>query len=412
MRKIKLPSKRREISDFKLDSLLEITLAINENLPTAELLRKYEDILKGNTLMIGKVIIFKHTVSWECILNSGFNSSLENLNVEEFLLPLRNIKIRSDIPMFFSEEVEIIMPVFHKDIPIAYVLIGDIEEEGEGMSPVIKHRKFIQTLSNIIIVAIENQRLNMENLRQVAIKRDLELASRMQNMLIPDISKLPSNQYLSFKVFYHPHYDVGGDYYDVINLSEDEVGFCIADVSGKGLSAAILMSNFQANLRALFTKGVSLEGLMVKLNKKVLESARGEKFITIFIAKYDYQTQTLEYINAGHNPALLYNMNESRLELLNSGCVGMGMLDKLPFVNKYTIQINGPSKLLCYTDGLIELIRGDEINSDHLYLEQEISNTLPIGENIKQMIIHQKILEGSAAVIDDISILGIDFSGD
>ena len=55
------------------------------------------------------------------------------------------------------------------------------------------------------------------------------------------------------KAFYHPHFEVGGDYYDVIQLSENEVGFCIADVSGKGISAAILMSNFQANLRALYT---------------------------------------------------------------------------------------------------------------------------------------------------------------
>ena len=72
----------------------------------------------------------------------------------------------------------------------------------------------------------------------------MELASRMQTMLIPTKERLPSNKFIRMKAFYHPHFDVGGDYYDVIQLSGEEVGFCIADVSGKGISAAILMSNF------------------------------------------------------------------------------------------------------------------------------------------------------------------------
>jgi phosphoserine phosphatase RsbU/P len=409
MRIPKIPSRRREITDFKLDSLLEITLAINENLPTSELLSKYEDILKGKTLLIGKVIIFKHNIVWECILNSDFNPELENIDVEKLLTPIREITFRSEIPYYISEEIEIVIPVFHKDVPIAYVLIGDIEEEGEGMSPVIKHRKFIQTISNIMIVAIENQRLNVENLRQVALKRELELASKMQNMLIPNSSKLPSNQYLNFTAFYHPHYDVGGDYYDVVKLSDEEIGFCIADVSGKGISAAILMSNFQANLRALFTLHLSLEELMERLNERVLESAMGEKFITIFIAKYNYRTRVLDYINAGHNPAMLYDMTECKLHLLSNGCVGMGMLDELPFISKYSLTINNPSKLLCYTDGLVELIEGEDVDADYKYLEQEISNSLPIAGNIEQMIIHQGILEGNTAIFDDISILGIEF---
>ena len=404
-------SKRSEISDFKLDSLLEITLAINENLPTDELLKKYEFILKGNVLLIGKILILKKNVNWECIFNSDFDRKLESIDVEKMLFPVRDIKIRSEIPAGFPEDVEIIMPVFHKDEPIAFVLIGDIEEEQEGMSPVIKHRKFIQTLSNIMIVAIENQRLYNENLRQVAIKREMELASKMQNMLIPENDKLPSNKSVSFNAFYHPHFDVGGDYYDVISLSDEEVGFCIADVSGKGISAAILMSNFQANLRALFSKEISLEALMCRLNERVLESAMGEKFITIFIAKYNYRLKILEYINAGHNPAMFYNMSTKKLEFFDSGCVGMGMLDELPFIKKNSLYIHSPAKLLCYTDGLVELIEGDEVDSDYRYLEQEISNTSSIEENIRQMIIHQKIIEGSTSIFDDISILGVQFSG-
>ncbi len=403
-------SKRKEISNFKLNSLLDVTLAINENLPTSELLSKYEKLLKDD-LEIGKVLIYKLGEKWECLLNSGFQKRLSDLDPEKHFVTIREISFISAVPDRISDEVDIIIPVFHKDLPIAYVLIGDIDEESEGVSPVIKHLKFIQTLSNIIMVAIENQRLHIENLKQVAMKRELELASRMQTMLIPNNNKLPSNEYISFKSFYHPHFEVGGDYYDVIRLSHEEVGFCIADVSGKGISAAILMSNFQANLRALFTKDIPLDLLMQKLNERVLESANGEKFITIFIAKYNYNQKKLEYINAGHNPPLFFQINENKLSLLSSGCVGIGMLDDLPFINTNTITIDNPSKLLCYTDGLVELIEGDDVDYGYKYIEEEISNNNTIEENIKEMITHNRIIEGSAAIFDDITILGVQFSG-
>jgi sigma-B regulation protein RsbU (phosphoserine phosphatase) len=310
-------------------------------------------------------------------------------------------------PEKFSD-VDIIIPVIHNSQPIAYVFIGDIEEEGEGVSPIIKHLRFIQTLSNIIIVAIENIRLYNESLLQVAMKREMELASRMQNMLIPSQASLPSNKNVNFKSYYHPHYEVGGDYYDVIKLSADEVGFCIADVSGKGISAAILMSNFQANLRALFTNEIKLEDLIVKLNDRVMNSAMGEKFITLFLGKFSYLTKKLEYINAGHNPPLFYDIENQKLSLLKSGSVGLGMLDQLPFVKKTVIDINYKMKILCYTDGLVELIEGEGVGFGTDFIESEISNNDSIEDNINSIISHH-IIEGSESIFDDISILGIEF---
>jgi len=404
--------KRLQISNFKLNSLLEITNAINENLSVEDLLKRYKKILTEE-LQIGKVIIFKlNDKSWDCIINAGFPEKLtKGFNPAVQLPSLTEITFISSDPKRFSEDVDIIIPVNHKEKPVAFVLIGDIDEESEGISPIIKHLRFIQTLSNIIIVAIENIRLYDESLRQVALKREMELASKMQTMLIPSHSKLPWNSKIHFKAFYHPHYDVGGDYYDVIRLTEDEVGFCIADVSGKGISAAILMSNFQANLRALFIQGAELSTLVKLLNERVLNSANGEKFITLFIAKFNFSTGRLEYINAGHNPPLLYDIKDSKLSLLESGCVGMGMLDEIPVINKEILDISGPVKLLLYTDGLVELIEGDDVGYGYKFIEKELSNADPIEKNLKDIITEQKIESGNTAIFDDISILGIEFTG-
>jgi len=279
------------------------------------------------------------------------------------------------------------------------------------MSPILKHQRFIQTLSNVIIVAIENKRLFRETLRQEALKREMELASKMQSMLIPKKEQLPDNGHIKMFAFYHPHFEVGGDYYDVIELNDTEIGFCIADVSGKGISAAILMSNFQANLQALFNKEIPLEQLLEKLNRRVMRSAKGEKFITLFIAKYNFDTRELKYVNAGHNPPILYKTQSKETVQLTNGSVGMGMLDELPFLEVQTVQMDERSKLLCFTDGLVEVLNESGIEFGTEKLEVEMRNDDPVDANVNTIIKKQGILEGSASIFDDISILSAEFPG-
>jgi len=407
----KFSENRLKLSTFKLNALLDITLAINDNVSTSELIRRYEKMLTDD-LDIGKVIVLKYSDRWDCLLNSGFgNHFFARVDMDRDLHIYEEISFITSEPQHFPELVDIVIPVTHKDQPIAYVLIGDIEEEGEGVSPIIKHLRFIQTLSNIIVVAIENKRLFQESLRQEALKREMELASKMQTMLIPNNEKLPSHEFIRMKAFYHPHFEVGGDYYDVIQLSDTEVGFCIADVSGKGISAAILMSNFQANLRALYTADQGMEDTLTRLNQSVMNSAKGEKFITLFIARYNYHTRELIYVNAGHNPPFLYEPGSEKLTELASGCVGMGMLDELPFVNEAKITLDEPAKLFCYTDGLVEVIQDTGVEFGTENLEKELCNPESLEDNISTIIKKQKIMEGSAAIFDDISIIGAEFPG-
>ena len=402
-------SERLKITTFKLNSLLSITQAINENSPVSELLKRYQDILQQD-LNIGKILIFKHGSQWECILKSGFSDeTLKKIQVERDLLPYTDITFITSARHLALETADIIIPVYNNNAPLAFVLIGDIDEEGEGISPTIKHLHFIQTISNIIIVAIENIRLFQESLRQESMKKELELASKMQNMLIPDLSTLPKNNKHCFTAFYYPHMNVGGDYYDVIELSDEETGFCIADVSGKGISAALLMSNFQANLRALFTVDISLEMLIETLNGRVMKSAKGEKFITIFVGRYNSRTKELHYINAAHNPPVLYDCMEKTSISLTNGCVGIGMLDEIPTIKKGVVTMKNKSKLLCYTDGLIELIDDKNITNASVQVEAHIANDEPIELNIQKIIEDQKISGTNPCIFDDITMLGVEF---
>ena len=398
---------RLQLTTFKLQSLLNITLAINENLSQNKLLEIYEKLLTSD-LNIGKVLIFKRDESWQCILRSGtVDDSYSSIDVETDLIPIQDISFITSSPNKSLNAFDIVIPVINKGTPIAYVIIGDIEE-GEGVSPIIKHLNFIQTLTNIIMVAIENIRLFKESLRQEALKKELELASKMQNLLIPSSSILPRNDKVFMTAFYLPHFEVGGDYYDYIPLNRNEFGFCIADVSGKGMSAAILMSNFQANLRALFTYDISLDALIEKLNDRVMNAANGEKYITLFLGKFNYKTLELQYINAGHNQPILYQKNKKELTMLSKGCVGIGMIDEIPIIRKGSLTLEEPAKILCYTDGLVELIDGKQISFGTREIEECVMNNNSIEDNIQDIIRKLGICAGSAAIFDDISMLGIE----
>jgi phosphoserine phosphatase RsbU/P len=403
----KISLKRLQVYNFKLNALLEITQAINSNLSVADLLMRYQNILQEN-LTIGRIVIFKYQNGWECILNTAQDMELVNqIDIDKDLSGYTDIRFISNSGNLKLKDYDFVIPVYNNNNPLAYILIGDIDEDMQGMSPVIKHLHFIQTISNIIITAIENIRLFNESLKQESLRKELELASKMQSMLIPTISTLPRNSRMLVSAYYQPHFEVGGDYFDFIEMGENEFGFCIADVSGKGMSAAILMSNFQATLRALFTKDIPLKVLIDRLNDRVMANANCEKFVTLFIGRYNFKSHELEYVNAGHNPPLLYEVDGAELSLLKSGCVGLGMLDFIPYVMKGDCYITGNTKLLLYTDGLVELLEGDQVNVATSLLEEQLCNSNSVEDNIRKIISKLSIEEGNTAIFDDITMLGI-----
>lgn len=387
------------IKDLKLNALLEVTKAINNNSSTDELLRRFEDILR-NQLNIGRLVLFSHDNGWKCILKYGVGDEYNNININE-LIKIKEISTIDFSAGSLNNSFEIVIPVFHKQMPLAYVLIGDLEDKME-VSPAIKHLPFVQTLTNIIVVAIENKKLAKDNIRQEGVRKELELASQMQAMLFPRM--LPNDNKLETAALYLPHQQVGGDYYDFIQLNENEVAFCMADVSGKGVSAALLMSNFQANLRALFNHTTSLTDLVKDLNQKVMSNANGEKFITLFIGKYNIVTHVLNYINAGHNPPVMADGNS--VSLLKIGCTGLGMFDELVRVKEGIVNITPGTIIVCYTDGVVEVENDKEEDFGVEQLMDIIRNNTSMKmKEINELII-QRINEhkGNLPYVDDIAL--------
>ena len=341
--------KRLERLRQQADALLDLTQAINQNVADDELFGHYRRVLES--IGVGKLALFcrdEQDGAWDCAVEWGYPARLPRLeDAGDALGGKSHAIVAGDTEV----EFDLAIPVEQDGDVIAYVVMGD-QEEGRGMSPSIRHVRFITTFTNVLVVAMRNRALTLERIRTAGLERELELAGEMQAMLLPRV--LPDDAHRNFAANYRPHHYVGGDYYDAIGLSDGRMAIAMADVSGKGMPAAFLMSNFQAHLHAhLERPNLDLEMLVHTLNQRVFHSAGGERFITFFFAVHDGQKGTLDYINCGHNPPLFVPASGPGM-FLAEGCPGLGMLDQLPAVGVGSLDASAGSTLVCFTDGLVE----------------------------------------------------------
>jgi sigma-B regulation protein RsbU (phosphoserine phosphatase) len=394
------------MKEFKLNSLLEITKAINLNQDVQQLTRLFEFIVKEQ-LGYDKFILFNKQEEWNCLLKIGYKGRISHVDVPSTLGRFREITVIESSHSKFLQEFDVVIPVFHKGNPLAYLLITGVEYDRHYNSD-LQYMSFVQTLTNIIVVAIENQRMTRQSIKQERFKKELEVASAMQRMLFPQ--ELPTNSRMDVSAKYIPRHEVGGDYYDFIPLGDDQYIICIADVSGKGISAAMLMANFQATIRTLFQyQRFDMERLIKELNTMVINSANGEKFITFFVAHYDATTRYMQYVNAGHNHPFVTNGRE--VEPLDQGCIGLGMLDEIPFLNIGETTLGPNTTLVLYTDGVVELENEKEEFFGHERLVKLVNSYYPLNMDDMNSLIFSKLDEwkGPLDLVDDTAIVSCRF---
>ena len=394
---IKLLLKRQ----WELNSLLEVTQAINKNTAAPVLIQMLEVILK-NYLQVGKLrFLIEKQGSFVCI--SKYGGDFEGVTaLQKACTLLKKMKSPTALSGYTDavlNSYNYFIPIYHKNRAIAYALIGNFTLSGEMMS---NDLNFMQTLINVIVVALENKKLFRERLQAERFQREMELAVEVQNMLIP--VKMHKDKAVEAGAKYLPHQDIGGDYFDFFRLNEDEFLWCIADVSGKGISAALLMANFQASLRAWATVESDLGTVVQRLNTIVIRNTKGERFITLFLAKYNEKTRKLTYVNAGHNPPIIFNGTTGTL--LKTGTTMIGVFDELPFLNQGEISVEPHSLVFNYTDGLMDY----DIEQDVRWNEDKLMNYVIENGHLSPDKFNQTLMDHLSRIIkgkriDDITLL-------
>jgi sigma-B regulation protein RsbU (phosphoserine phosphatase) len=256
--------------------------------------------------------------------------------------------------------VEILVPLRHGGDLLGALVLG----------PKITRTRYrredlllLELLGHQTAAAIRNSHLLSESLERAALEEELNLARQIQFSYLP--ARFPDLERVQLSGTNVPSKQVGGDYYDYVE-GEDGLLLAVADVVGKGVPAALLMSMLQASLRTLASEGRSLADMVVYLNHLILQSGIEGKFATCFLARLDLDALTLSYSNAGHNPPCLVRA-DGQAQWLTHGGLLLGVFED-PGAAQATVQLEPGDRLVLYTDGITEAanVRGEFFGEEGL----------------------------------------------
>jgi serine phosphatase RsbU (regulator of sigma subunit)/DNA-binding GntR family transcriptional regulator len=306
--------------------------------------------LKGNTANLRKELeamrsaanernldaYAKHDVKFhKSILQASQNKAL--LRVWDTLaLELRVHAVVGKISKHLQEAVESHQPII------------DALEKGSGREAGLLLRNHIETISEYLKKSESDSGFHR------ALRKDLEGAKSVQRAFFPP--QTLSIPCISCETFYQPARGIGGDYYDFLPLQGGRWGIAIGDVSGKGISAALIMASLQASLRAQALRPhLGLHTLIADVNRLVFESSPADLFASLFYAEFEPATRILKYVNAGHNPPIVVRPKNGSCEMfhLKSTDMPVGISGDRQFAPT-TFQLSVDDVVVAYTDGITE----------------------------------------------------------
>ncbi len=341
--------------------------------------------------LIGQMLVSKYAVisfsSGNIIfLENRFDEArikfaMKHCDVHNLSKPLTRSELIDNLKPFPEAGVDLIVPMQIKGETKGLILLGRRKNELVYSKSDIE---FISSVGGLAIISIENARLFKETLEKQRLEKDLETARNIQNNLLP--KSIPQLSNFELAAFSKPARIIGGDYYDIVKLDDNHLLFAIADVSGKGVSAALLMANIQAFLKSICKMKLPLSDATNLLNDLVAENTTMGSFITFFWGVIDNEKKEITYVNAGHNPPLL--VREGRISKLKKGGMILGVLPTTQSYLFERIQLEKGDTIVLFTDGISEAmnVKWEEYTDErleNLVLSKSNNNVQTILSDIK-----------------------------
>jgi len=263
--------------------------------------------------------------------------------------------------MLASLETQLLLPLNVKEKLPGFISLGPKQSEEPYSNTDLR---LLQSVAAQTGLALENSQLTAAIANEVAqrerLNREVEIAREVQERLFPQDH--PTITGLDYCGACRPALGVGGDYYDFLLLPNESFGIAVGDVSGKGISAALLMASLQASLRGQAISGThDLALLMSNVNRLVYDASSSNRYATFFYGQYEPQSRTLSYVNAGHNPPMIFRRQEGEWEVLRleeGGCV-VGLLPNFPYTQA-SVTLQPGDLLISFTDGISEAMNPAE----------------------------------------------------
>lgn len=319
----------------------------------------------------------------------------------DFLKSLNGIEKTSINEGEFPEQIKIITPMQIGGRINGYLLVGD-KMNGADFNK--EELEFVSSIANSAISALENERLFFEEVEKKKIESELSIALDIQQKLLPKPDEFKAEK-IEVDAFAKPSGLVGGDYYDFVKISDTKYQFIIADVSGKGMPASLLMSNLQAVIRSLSNFDLPLTELVNKINQIIFENTTIDKYITMFILNIDTQKNEVEYVNAGHFSPITFI--DGKLTELKTGGLILGFMESPLEYHSDKFEFQSP--ILLFTDGLNEAKnkKGEYLGFEkvkEIFVKNKEKSSKEILEEMKNLFISHS---SDIQQYDDITIMCI-----
>ena len=360
--------------------------------------------------LIGQFLVSKYALitiddQFVQILESKFSSSELQSKLDEIKLSkidsyLDRKNIEENFPLLYEAGVELAVPMQVQGKTKGMILLGKrINNQAYSVDDI----EFIYSIGSLAIISLENRKLFKQALEKQKMEEELEIAREIQQNLLP--AQIPDLINFEISAVNISSKQVGGDYYDIIKLDDTRCCIAIADVSGKGFPAALLMANMQAFLQVVCRQDYPLDQATQIINDLVTENTSDGKFITFFWGLLDDKGKKISYVNAGHNPPLLIRKNE--IKKLEAGGMILGVMKTIMPYNTETIELQKNDVLVLFTDGISEAMNAKGEEFSDLKLEEyvkEISHlsSVEILDKIKTEV--QTFTKG-AVQSDDITLM-------
>jgi predicted permease len=310
----------------------------------------------------------------------------------------------AEIEALASTNAHMVVPLRTKNEVVGVLLLGPPAGREQYTTA---ERQLLSNSGEVFALMLENARLTDRAVEQEKVRRDLATAAEVQRRLLPPHA--PRNAAATFAAFTLPARTIGGDYYDFLDLGGEQVGIAVADVSGKGISAALVMSVVQASLRVILSHpNVSLPQLAAQMNRFLYESTGANKYATFFYAQVEECGKRLRYVNAGHNPPYLVRRVNGTVEITEL-CVGGTVLGLFPEVQfqEADIDLRPGDLFVAFTDGVTEALNtvGEEFGEQRLKKLLRAALGAPADQISTRLAENMRAWIGDAEQHDDLTIV-------
>ncbi len=384
---------------YELNTLFDLSKDFNILVDRDEIIRIFKFAMLGQMLIRKFFFVLEHEDERKMMATSGINGKLADEDMEKLFsleddLTEVDSDLENEVPFLAENEIKAVIGLQFQSERVALVGVGARANEEEYSS---SDYNFLQSLGNLAVLSVQKTYLLEERIEKERMEEELNIAKGIQKGLLPD--PIPQSDELDIAASNISSYQVGGDYFDILEAPDDRLLFAIGDVTGKGMPAALLMANLQAMLHVLLPVDISLGEATGQINEIIYENTPSDKFITFFWGIFNPRNYEFQFVNAGHNPPVLLREEKDEFEELSEGGLILGAMSTMTPYEEQTVTLSQGDLLVFYTDGVTEAKNKSETEE---YGEERLFECIKRNRDLSSSKIQDAIIKDVKSYSKDI----------